>query len=214
MTLLDQTITQLDTLVIFLNLEHDEIFETLSSNASLWLPEPSAPFLPGDVQHYRVQVCHAAFLLGYSYVEAFLADLARKVYVRHPRKLSPDKQVTYKNLIDLGTDGDVFSLMIEREIRSVFAGTMTQILEHLERRLDLPTTSDQKAQLRVGSLIRNCLLHNGAIADRALAATGEYQLDAPIRLDSSRVHGFGRAAREAVRALWDAAAEKGFIAAE
>jgi hypothetical protein len=208
--LFKRTIVQLDALVVFLALERDEVFSVLKQHEREWLPEPEAPYLPGDVNHYRLQVCHAAFLLGYSYIEAFLADLSREIYARYPQKLSPDKEVKYKELVGLGQSGDVFGLMIEREIRAVFARTMTEILEHMERRLDLPTSSELKLEAQRASLIRNCLLHNGATVERALAAHAGFALGAPIRLNQSDVHHFGAVARQLAGDLWETASAKYF----
>jgi hypothetical protein len=206
--LYERTIVQLDTLVVFLALERDEVFAMLAEHEREWLPVPDGPYLPGDVEHYRIQVCHAAFLLGYSYMEAFLADLSRKIYGRYPQKLSPDKEVKYRDLVALGRDGDVFELMIEREIRTLFAGSMMQILEHLERRLDLPSSPVLKQEAHKGSLIRNCLLHNGGTVERALAAYPGFILGSPIRLNSTGVHQFGVVARELARELWSTASAK------
>jgi hypothetical protein len=142
-----QFVSHLDALVVFLALERDEVFTMLKEHVTAWFPEPQGPYLPGDVEHYRIQVCHSAFLLGYSYMEAFLADLARQVYRRHPAKLSSDKEVKCGDLVRAISDGDdVLTMLIEREIRRVFAGSMKDVLLHFRQRLDLPLSDDQTAR--------------------------------------------------------------------
>ncbi len=208
MNLLERTIVHFDTLVVFLALERDEIFSLLAQHERDWMPDPEGPYLPGDVEHYRLQVCHAALLLGYSYMEAFLADLCREIYSRYPQKLSPDKDIKYKDIVGLGTGGNVLNLLIEREARAVFAGSMTQILEHMERRLDLPISSTLKQEMQKASLIRNCLLHNGATVERALAVHAGLAVGAPIRLTTGDVHHFGIVARQVTREFWATASAK------
>jgi hypothetical protein len=65
-------IAQLDTLVPFLALSHREVFDVLRDKYAGWYTDNRRSTLPNTFNDYGHQVAHAAFLLGYSYAEAFV----------------------------------------------------------------------------------------------------------------------------------------------
>jgi hypothetical protein len=91
-TLYDRIIRQLNTLVSFLALSHEEVFDLIRDDReeSSFTSEEKAA-IPHSYQDYRCQVAHSAFLLGHSYFEAFLSDLAREILRRRPRMLRLEK---------------------------------------------------------------------------------------------------------------------------
>ena len=73
--LLDRLISQLDTLISFLALSRKEVFNTIQSHHDQWFSADENDAVPDTYAVYQTQVTHGAFLLGYSYMEAFLGDL-------------------------------------------------------------------------------------------------------------------------------------------
>jgi len=71
-TLYDRLIQQLDTLVPFLALSHKQVFDLIHRDNEEWFPEKQKSTLPDTLLSYQTQIAHSAFLLGYSYFEAFI----------------------------------------------------------------------------------------------------------------------------------------------
>ena len=85
--MIENFILQLDTLVPFLGLAHEEIFSKIHNENQEWFTEQQRKSLPDTFTAYKNQVSVSAFLLGYSYFEAFVADLAKKILLARPALL-------------------------------------------------------------------------------------------------------------------------------
>ncbi|MGA1841818.1 MAG: hypothetical protein ACMUIU_14430 [bacterium] len=96
--MLNRLITQLDSLISFMGLSHEEVFQLLRRERTPWLGE-SADSLPEAYTTYRMQVIHSAFLLGYSYFESFLTDLLLAILRSRPAMLPRDRQLSYLQII-------------------------------------------------------------------------------------------------------------------
>lgn len=79
--LLVRFINQLDTLIPFIALSHQDVFELVQREKYIWFVESQRRSVPETYDIYHTQVNHSAFLLGYSYFEVFLGDLVRKIFV-------------------------------------------------------------------------------------------------------------------------------------
>lgn len=78
--MLDRLINQLDTLIPFLGLANEEIFTLIHNDTTNWFTLEQKTVIPDIYPAYQNQVSISAFLLGYSYFEAFIADLAKKSF--------------------------------------------------------------------------------------------------------------------------------------
>lgn len=199
--LADRLISQLDALVAFLSLGHEEVFEVVRSEYDSWVPREQLDTLPGSFEIYRTQVSHAAFLLGFSYFEAFLSDVVRVILRSRPEMLPRDKKIAFGQLIDLDSEEDVLGLLIEREVQDVMYGSFESIAVYFNNRLNLvwPAASS----LREVSAIRNCIIHNMARADaRLVAAAPTWTVGQEIALSPSDVHGVGLDVRRFAQDIW------------
>jgi hypothetical protein len=89
--LLDRVISQFNSLIPFLAISHKEVFDLLKKEKKIWfLPDQEAT-LPDSYRIYQTQITHSAFLLGYSYFEAFLSDLAKEILRKRPGILPKEK---------------------------------------------------------------------------------------------------------------------------
>jgi hypothetical protein len=208
MTRLDELISQLDGLVVLLAAAHEEVFDVLRKNEMVWFPASQNPRLPTTVEGYKASICHSAFLLGYAHFESFLADLAKKIYARRPSMLPKDRTMKVDSILSASSKEDLVDTIISIEIRNIFAGPIEETQKHFQVKLQLNWSSDQGLDMVEASRIRNCLMHNGALVDDRLAACNSWTLGSSIRLDASRVHGFGIGARSLARSLWQDAYEK------
>ena len=193
--LLVRLVSQLDTLVLFLALSREEAFTLIRQSESEWFSEEQRAAVPAQFGVYRTQVTHAAFLLGYSYFEAFLSDLVRRIYQRRPRMLPLDKELKFRELLGLRSYRKVLLKMIDKEVFALFHEPMQTILEYFERKLKLAWPPDSSEEMVRASLVRNCIVHNMARATPQLAAVSRYQAQQEIRLEVDEVHGMGIAAR-------------------
>ena len=114
--LLDRVIGQFDTLIPFLAISHEDVFELIKREKSIWFPVDEESGLPDSYGVYRNQITHSAFLLGYSYFEAFLADLVREIYLSRPNMLPKEKQLKYADILKTTDYRAILELMVEREI--------------------------------------------------------------------------------------------------
>ncbi len=93
--LLERVISQLDMLVPYLSLAHQEVFDLVESEYDDWCPTPEETPLPSTFDAFTTQIAHAAFVLGFSYADAFLTDLLRDIYREHPNMLPKNKKRLY-----------------------------------------------------------------------------------------------------------------------
>ena len=194
---IDRLITQLDSLVPFLALGHKEVYGILQQNYSERYAEDQQESLPDKFESYQTQVAHAAFLLGFSYVEAFLADITKEAFRRRPEALPKEKGMKFHELLNCVSRDEIIEKMIEKETFSLFYGSFEKIGEYLNDKLHLPWL--ENPQILEAPLIRNCIIHNDSVVDQRLASVSDRSVGEKITLNASHVHGFGIAVRELAR---------------
>ncbi len=194
---LDRFITQLDSLVPFLALGHQEVYGVLQQNYSEWYTEDKQESLPDRFENYQIQVAHAAFLLGFSYFEAFLADITKEAFRRRPEALPKEKEMKFHELTGCASYEEVIEKMIEKETFSLFYGSFEKIGEYLKGKLHLPWSENPR--IIEAPLIRNCIIHNDSVVDQRLASASDLSIGHKITLNASDVHSFGIAVRELAR---------------
>ncbi|MBL8241598.1 MAG: hypothetical protein JNM66_29505 [Bryobacterales bacterium] len=201
-TSLDVFLKRLDGLVVFLAAAHEEVFELIHDKELTWFPMSQNPVAPETAKAYRHSISNAAFLLGYAYLETFLADIARQVYLRRPKMLPEEKQLAYKDIVAAESSGEILLLIVEKEIRSVFGGPIEDVQKHFERKLNIRWPNEP--EIFTASRMRNCLMHNGGVVDPRLAgAAPTYPLGTLIELEPDNVHGYGLVARRFANGLWE-----------
>jgi hypothetical protein len=202
----DQVIAQLDTLIPFLALSHEEIFEVLNAKYADWYKDTKKTELPATFSAYSYQVIHAAFLLGYSYVEAFVNDLIFELY-NERRDLIRDKSDTdkrklfFEEILRLHDFEEVIQQMIESILGEM--NSLEAKLNHLEKTLkwSIPEIKD----LIDAHVARHALIHNGGIVNRQPPAGSRWNSQDRIQYSEYDAHMFGITARALIRRLCDQA---------
>jgi hypothetical protein len=210
MNLLDRLVSQLDSLVPFLGLARVEVFGFLRKNYDEWFSKDIQENLPKEYSIYQNQINHSGFLLGYSYFEAFLTDLAREIYKSRPKMIPNDKTLKFSEIRKFDSIDQVFNSMIEKEVLTIFYGSMEEIIKHFENKLQLTWSENTKKDTEKASLIRNCLLHNGGHVDLRLAEISDWKAGDFIILSVQDVHDMGVKARNLSEVLYKQAQEKHF----
>ena len=190
--LLSRLVGQLDTLVPFLALAHGEIFGVLSSEYADWYPDERRATLPASFQEYCHQVAHAAFLLGYSYAEAFITDVIWGVYSSRRDLLPKDRALRFSEVLPLANFEDVIRCMIDSTVGDF--NSLEKKIHHLETRLGLRV--EQSTQLLDAHVARNALVHNAGRVNRSQTENSSWQTGDIVRLSVEDVHEFGKLARE------------------
>lgn len=208
--LLERLIFQLDTLIPFLGISHREVFELMEKEKHLWFPQDQQGAVPDTYQIYQSLIVRSAFLLGYSYFEAFLTDLVREIYQSNPKMLPKDKQVRFGEITELATYKNIVELMIDKEVLDLFYQGMDKIIEYFQKKLQLEWEQQQKSTAIQASLMRNCFVHNMGRADSRLAQFLGCKPGEEICLTVSDVHSFGMVARNLARSLIKQARERYF----
>lgn len=206
--LFPRVISQFDTLIPFLAISHKDVFNLIRKERNIWFPEDRESVFPGSYAIYQTQITHSAFLLGYSYFEAFLADLVRQIYLSKPTMLPKEKQLKYADILKTTDYEAILELMIEREIIDLFYKRMDEVIKYFEEKLNLKWPNNYKYEVVVTSYLRNCIIHNLSRVDYRLSQVSKYKIGAKIRLSSSDVHSFGLKARDLVQNLYMQATKK------
>jgi hypothetical protein len=202
--LYDRFIEQLNSLVLFLALGNEEIFNLVWDRHTLWIPEKQASLVPSKLGTYQTQIAHAGFLLGYSYAEAFLNDVARQVYLTKPELLPGDEKLRFKDILGLSDYDNILRHMVETTLFLMLRGSMKEIIRHFEVVLDLHLADDDKQAMIEASMVRNCIIHRMAISDDRLAEfSSRWSRGKPIELNVGDVHAFGIVARRVAAVIRD-----------
>jgi hypothetical protein len=212
-TLLDRLIGQLDTLMPFLSLSREDVFQILNEHRIAWFPE-NREALPAAYATYRRQINHSAVLLGYSYFESFLVDLLVEILRNRPAMLLKSKKLDYSEILDSPDKRALVDKLIQREIHELFYKSMEEIVEELRKRYNFTITDDEARGLTEASLIRNCIIHNSSRADSRLSSLGKYQKDKEFEVSAGEVHSYGIMLRNLVRRLYQEACENHGVGVE
>lgn len=192
----DRLVGQLDTLIPFLALSHREAFDLIGERYGEWLPEWQQGSLPETYAIYQTQVAHSAFLLGYSYYEAFLSDLARQIYTHSPAMLPQDKTLKFSEALEHPEHKQLLAYMIDKEVLSIFSASFDKVIECFQKKFGLDWPEHSVKPAVEASLLRNCIIHNNARVDLRLSNSSNWILGSEIKLTAAQVHDFGLIARK------------------
>jgi hypothetical protein len=203
-TLIDRLIDQLDTLVSFLALSREDVFQVLNDHRITWFPT-NENVLPTAYTSYRKQVNHSALLLGYSYFESFLTDLLSEILRNRPSMLPKSRKIDYSEILESLDMGSLMNKLIQREIHELLYKNMTDIIKELRSRYNLTVTDKEEREIVIASLVRNCIMHNSARADLRLGAYDSFQEGQEFELSANQVHDYGFTLRAMVRRMYQEA---------
>jgi hypothetical protein len=189
---------------MFLALGNEEIFRLIWDRHTTWVTEAQRGLIPNKLGTYQTQVAQAGFLLGYSYAEAFLNDVARQIYLMKPELLPGEEKIRFKEILGLSDYDNILRHMVETTLFLMLRGSMKEIIRHFEAVLHLHLGDKDKQGMIEASMIRNCVIHRMAIADDRLAELSpRWFRDKPIELTVGDVHEFGIVARRVATLIRD-----------
>lgn len=157
---------------------------------------------------YRKQINHSSFVLGYSYFEAFLSDLAERIYLARPTMLPKQKKISFDEIVKAGNYEEALNMIVKKELHDLFYMNIRDIITYFSDKLQLEWSSGVIEKIAEASCLRNCIIHNMGCVDARLAKFPEYVLGETFELTSSDVHSFGTVARREALNLWQQACTK------
>jgi len=191
--LVDRLIDQLDTLVPFLALSREDVFQILNEHRDIWFADnPGAP----------------ALLLGYSYFENFLTELLASILRNRPSMLPKDRKVKYSEILDSPDMDALINKLVRREIHELTYMSMEEIIKELRSKYNFTITEEEERELIKLSLIRNCILHNSSRCDSRLCIYDDYQDGDEFEVSEDSAHEYGWVIRELVHRMYDEARKK------
>ncbi len=208
-TELDRIINQFDSLIPFIALSRQDIFDLLNRERAVWFSN-NIKALPSVYDLYRKQINHATLILGYSYFEVFLNDLLAEILRHRPAILPKNKQMTYSEVIGKATIASLINEMIKKELTDLLYKSMADIINKLRQKYNFTISQDEEDMLCKYSIIRNCIIHNSSRADHRLAEYDGFDLGSEFEISSSEIHETGLMLRSLVRKMYNEAKENHF----
>ncbi len=205
--ILDRLISQLDTLIPFISTSHRDVFDLIQKEKNIWFHDDQEK-LPKTYGIYRRQINHSAFILGYSYFEAFLNDLAKEIFLSRPSMLASNKTIKFEDVTNSSSYNEIILKVINKELSELFYKNMEDILDYFSQKFNLTFIENEKEDLIEASLLRNCIIHNLSVADARLSMLADYTEGKEFEIPASKVHGFGIIARTVVRRIYQEALDK------
>lgn len=207
-SLLLRVTSQLDALVPFLSIAHSEVFDLVSGEYESWCNGGEHVPFPDTFEAFTSQIAHSAFVLGYSYFDAFLADLMREIYRSQPKILPLKKTLSFQDILGAGDYSGVLKKMIDNEVYEAMHGSILQIQRYYNDKFDILWPSVHLGDLETASLIRNCIVHNNALVDQKLAQKTGWEFGSRIKVSIEDVHRYGIAIRDVVDYVYNDAKER------
>jgi hypothetical protein len=177
---------QIDGLVPFLALAHDTIYDAISPEMTPWYEPEEHPSILDHVELHQEQVAHGAFLLGYSYFEAFVTDLIFEVYRRRSGLLPAKEQLEYQAILSAQSLDDVIQTMIDQTTGSL--NSLEKKLLHLEKRFGIG--KDCPTLVREAHIARNALIHNSGRINRVPKEQVRWNIGDTISFDAMQSYQF------------------------
>jgi len=158
---------KLDYLIGLLDISSQESFDKIKDHKILAEFDSVGEIYNNQYSIYRNQITISAILFDYGYFEAFLADLIVMCLKKQPKILIPegksqnkDKTITYQQLLLAESYENLVVELIEKEVRNVMYKSMPEILDYLEKKLNLKWNNQMNDAIIIANRIRNCCMHN------------------------------------------------------
>jgi len=145
-------------------------------------------------------------LLGYSYFEAYIADLVKEILISRPKLLPKDKTISFGSVIDAKNYDDLMIQIVEKHVFSIMYDGIEEIVKYFDKKLHIrwPNCCEEYSVVKA-SLIRNCYMRNGGIVDDRLSEKYNFIKGNNIELKPSDVHGYGLEIRRIAYDIYDEA---------
>jgi hypothetical protein len=177
---------QIDGLVPLLALSHETIYDTVSEEMTPFYDPAEHSSIVDDFEQHQEQIAHAAFLLGYSYLEAFVIDLIWEVYRRRFDLLSPTAQLEFRIVLSSQSLDDIVEKMIDQTTSSL--NSLGKKLRHLESQFGVRRASP--TLISEAHVVRNALIHNSGRVNRDPRGSARWRLGDAISLSAAESYEF------------------------
>jgi hypothetical protein len=188
----DYLIKQLDLLIGFLSVSDEAVYDQIKHHDKYELGWTIEQLYENEYENFKNHICSSAILLGFAHIEDFIIKCLEKFLIANPDKNTT--KVTYQVIKERGSS--LISHLAEEQSRQLkFSEKIKFIEKHLPA-IDAQIISDVKLM----NDIRNCLMHNNAIAD--IRVQPHYKCGEKIIFTSFEANLFGVKARKFALELW------------
>jgi hypothetical protein len=189
----ENLIAELNKIIGLLEVSDASIFEKIKGNDRFGIGMTINNLYNNEYNEYKNHICCSGLLLGFSYFESYLYDLLQLILDKKPEL--NNYKITLKYVIE--NKINLFNKATEDYLRNV---GFTEVTKCLEKELKIFEGNEYNELMSVYN-IRNCIMHNGGIADDRLRP--KFQNGEKIVLNSGDVNAFGLKARGIARRIWD-----------
>jgi hypothetical protein len=188
----ESLVNELDKIIGFLEVSDLSVFQLIKDHDRFKSGFTIGSLYNNAYSEYQNHICMSALLLGFSFLENFLFEIATEVVDRNP-ELNKGKftlefiRQNYNNL------NNATSKEYVKKLR------FTEALQLLKRQYG-PAFTGFHDDISLVNDIRNCIMHNSGLADNRLQ--NRYDIGKKITLSAEVVNNLGLSAREFAQKLW------------
>lgn len=197
MKLIEEFNNRLDGLSTFQILLQDPVFDYLKKNFSTSQSKESGiiTFIDYNKNEYQNFYYNSIFLLGYSYYEAFIYELAFRSLKIKPQLINQEFNQTTR-------EDEIKNELNQKAWK--FSKMKNLLINSLNLKYD-----DQHNVTLEGNLIRNCLMHNNSkVSEKLNEEFPKYTLGEEVQLNNEILDNFGIFIRDFALAIYNDAVEK------
>lgn len=141
--ILNRLISQLDTLIPFIAISYQDVFDLIQQEKNIWFRDDQKK-LPKTYKIYRKQINHSAFILGYSYFEAFLNDIAKEIFLSRPSMLASNKTIKFEDVTNSSSFNEIILKLINKELSELFYKNIEDIIDYFSQKFSLTFLKNEK----------------------------------------------------------------------
>ena len=186
-------LNDLNKIVGLLEVSEKTVFEMIKKNDRFSIGISISELYNNQYDEYRNHLCCSGLLLGFSFFESYAYDLLELILKYKPELNNFKFKLKY--VID--NQANLYDRVIEDYLRTV---GFTEVIKCIASEFNF-FEENENAELMLIYNIRNCIMHNGGLADDRISP--KYRNGERIVLTSSDVNGFGIQGRKIASKMWD-----------
>jgi hypothetical protein len=185
-------ITQLNLIVGFIEVSDEKVFEQIKQHDRFGLGVTIDLLYQSEHSNYSNHILTSALILGFAHFEEYMYKCIVKLLVKNPKKNKCKVALSY--IIEKGDT--LIRSLAEDEAKRLTFSEKVKFLENNLKGIDLAITEE----IKFVNNIRNCIIHNGGLADERLKPI--FEEGKRIILTSGQINGYGLKVRRLADEIW------------
>ena len=189
----DYLLKQLNLIVGFIEVADENVFNQIKKHDRFDIGVTIEELFENNYLNYSNHITTSALILGFAHFEDFMTKCIVKFLVFNPKKNKIKTSLSY--VLEKG-DTLIRSLADEQAKQLKFSEKI-KFLEDNFQGIDLEITTE----IKFVNNIRNCIIHNGGLADSRLKP--KFEEGQKIILTSGQINGYGLKVRKLADEIWE-----------